>query len=99
MDNITAFVWDILNPCPMVDLAVEFMSLVFVLSAIPPDKQPIAISNIDTVLKPGGVLFFRDYAHGDGAEKRFGSNSKLGERWFVRQDGTLSYFFIEGLFE
>jgi SAM-dependent methyltransferase len=40
---------------------VDIVSLVFVLSAIDPSKFESALKNVATILKPGGLLIFRDY--------------------------------------
>ena len=61
---------------------------------VAPEKFETAISNAVQLLKKGeGLLIFRDYAVNDMAMFRFGPNSKVGSRRYVRQDGTMSYFF------
>lgn len=48
------------------------------------------------VLKPGGMLLFRDYGLYDHAMLRFGRGHKLSDHFYVRQDGTRAYYFSEG---
>lgn len=67
---------------------VDIASLIFVLSAVHPDKFADVLSNVACVLKPGGLLVFRDYGLYDMAQVRFGRGNKLGENFYVRQDGT-----------
>ena len=67
---------------------VDVASLIFVLSAIHPDNFIEALINIRSILKPDGVVVFRDYGLHDMAQIRFGRGNKLAENFYVRQDGT-----------
>ncbi|KAJ2030977.1 hypothetical protein IW146_009248 [Coemansia sp. RSA 922] len=73
--------------------SVDIVSAIYVFSALPPEKQADAVSNILEILKPGGRILFRDYGIYDLAQLRFKSGHKLENNLYVRQDGTLSYYF------
>lgn len=71
---------------------IDVASLIFVLSAIHPDNFTHALQNIAEVLRPSGVLVFRDYGLYDMAQIRFGRGKKLADNFYVRQDGTRHVF-------
>jgi len=53
------------------------------------------LQTINTILKPGGVVLFRDYGIYDMTQVRFLSkdNRKLANNYYLRADGTSSYYF------
>ena len=76
----------------------DFASVVFVLSAIPPEEQVRFMSQAALVVKEDGWIFIRDYCKEDMAEKRFSAkieNSLVSESTYMRTNGTLSHFFSE----
>lgn len=73
--------------------SVDIISMIFVLSAIHPTKFEIVLQHLFRLLKPGGVLLFRDYGRHDMAQIRFKAGNKIGDNFYMRQDGTRSYYF------
>ncbi|XWS58386.1 hypothetical protein CRYUN_Cryun08bG0029900 [Craigia yunnanensis] len=72
---------------------VDFVTLIFTLSAVPLQTMPTAIRECFSVLKPGGMLLFRDYGLYDMTMLRFEPDQRVGFREYMRSDGTRSYFF------
>jgi methyltransferase-like protein 6 len=61
----------------------DLASLIFVLSAIHPEKHVIALKNIAAILKPNGKVIFRDYAENDHAMLRFKPGTKVDINYFI----------------
>lgn len=77
--------------------SIDFIMLVFTLSAMNPNSFEGTIQNLVTFLRPGGMILFRDYALYDLTQLRFKGKSYLAENYYVRADGTTSYFFTAEL--
>lgn len=71
----------------------HFIMLIFTLSAFKPDLMRQAIQNLTTLLRPGGIILFRDYAQYDLTQLRFKGSALLRDNYYLRSDGTTSYFF------
>lgn len=58
--------------------------------------MPSILQNIKRVLKPDGYVLLRDYAIGDFAQVKLGNkNQMISEGFYVRGDGTCSFYFSE----
>ncbi|XP_063934759.1 tRNA N(3)-methylcytidine methyltransferase Mettl2-like [Zophobas morio] len=77
--------------------SLDFCTCIFTLSAIPPQKFRLVLSKIYKLLKPGGKLLFRDYGRFDLSQLRFKRNRYISENYYVRGDGTTTYFFEKEL--
>lgn len=91
---------------------VSTLSIIFVLSAIPPQDQVRMLRSLITAIPLGATVVFRDYAHGDLAHLRFHTRKDAqwsepsllsdAHHWYRRGDHTMAYFFsrdeVERLF-
>ncbi|EDQ91183.1 uncharacterized protein MONBRDRAFT_23351 [Monosiga brevicollis MX1] len=64
----------------------------FVFSALSLEQMGTVIDSLAKIMAPGGKVCFRDYAIFDHAMIRFKKGHKLGDRFYMRQDGTRTYF-------
>ncbi|KAJ3021790.1 hypothetical protein HKX48_007761 [Thoreauomyces humboldtii] len=90
-----AFVYDITSEVPPEIEAgsLDICICIFVLSAIHPRSWETAVKNIWRVLKPGGLLLFRDYGRYDLAQVRLKGGRMLEDNFYIRGDHTRVYFF------
>jgi SAM-dependent methyltransferase len=87
----------------------DVATLLFCLSAIPPDRQIHAVRNVVAALRPGGVIIVRDYGRYDQAQFQLhqrrrrqppqqhdnnnNNNQRLVDHFYQKQDGTKVYYF------
>ncbi|CAM9405539.1 unnamed protein product, partial [Ectocarpus fasciculatus] len=95
LERITGRQCDVTRDTLPPEGSMDIVLCMFVLSAIPPEQHASVVRRLAQTLRPGGKLLFRDYGRFDEAQLRFRRGSKLSEHFYVRQDGTCSFFFQE----
>ncbi|KAI0343332.1 methyltransferase [Trametopsis cervina] len=94
--SIKAAVWDLSSsslPPDMEPNSVDIITMIFVLSALHPHEWSQAIANVHKLLKPGGLVLFRDYGRHDLTQLRFKGGRLLEDNFYIRGDKTRVYFF------
>lgn len=118
-DRVNAFVYDLTATNPPLSSflsnkdwpPVTTISLIFVLSAIPPALHAQVLRNLAALLPNGGHILFRDYAYGDLSQVRYHTKKDAAwaepsllsddpaHNWYRRGDNTFNYFFTQSQLE
>ncbi|CAL9037494.1 unnamed protein product [Musa banksii] len=98
-DRLNAFICDVTKDDLskiIMPSSVDVVTMIFMLSAVSPMNMPAVLQNVRTILKPSGYVLFRDYALGDFAQIKLANKGQtISENFYVRGDGTCSFYFSE----
>ncbi|KAK9282406.1 hypothetical protein L1049_005323 [Liquidambar formosana] len=98
-DRVNAFVCDVIDDDlsdKIMPSSIDVVTLIFMLSAVSPKKMHLILQNVKKILKPKGYVLLRDYAIGDFAQVKLQNrNQMIGDNFYVRGDGTCSFYFSE----
>jgi tRNAThr (cytosine32-N3)-methyltransferase len=75
--------------------SVDIVLMLHALSAIEPTRHAQVLANVVSVMKPGAVIVFRDYALYDQSQLQFKNGRCIKNNLYARGDGTLVHFFTE----
>ncbi|KAI3455592.1 hypothetical protein Pfo_012255 [Paulownia fortunei] len=98
-NRINVFICDIANEelCDKIlPSSIDVVTMIFMLSAVSPNKMPFVLQNLKKVVKPNGHILVRDYAVGDSAQVKLENrNQMISNNFYFRGDGTCSFYFSE----
>lgn len=92
-------VHDISSEKPIPYSNMDYILLIFTLSAIHPSSHVSVLKKARDSMNKGGVLLFRDYAEMDMTQIRFKPHQILEKGFYKRGDGTYAYFFTRETLE
>lgn len=75
--------------------SLDIIVAIFVLSALDPARLPGVLQRLFRLLRPGGLLLFRDYGLYDMTQLRFKAERLIRPSLYVRGDGTAVHYFTE----
>jgi methyltransferase-like protein 6 len=88
--------WDLTKPIPtegqgLMDFSADVGMMIFTLSAIHPSEQLTALIHAVQLLRPGGILCFRDYGAYDMIQER--CTNRISDWTVLKDDGVLCTFY------
>ncbi|KAI5180472.1 tRNA N(3)-methylcytidine methyltransferase METTL2 [Nematocida sp. AWRm80] len=91
----TFSVQDITQPGNLPYTNMDYILLIFTLSAVHPSTHLSILEKAKQALKPGGYILLRDYAYMDMTQLRFKPTQIIDTNFYRRGEGTYAYFFKE----